>query len=182
MFPKNKTDFMVMIITFIIFIGAATGGVLLHIRNQSIQIELNQKKQQLAALKQELESVQNTVFRNQEISNRVKNPFALMVPFDRDQQEIFKGELERLVSDNHLKIIKSELASPALTMKDNPEYQISKWQLILTGDYRGLIGFLEALPCKTRLAIIAKLKITPEYLNGNQYLLTARLTLDVISK
>jgi hypothetical protein len=182
MFWKNKADFMVMTIIFIIFIGAATGGVLLHIQNQSIATELKQKRQQLASLKQEHESVQSDVFRNRETKTRVENQLTLLAPFDREQQEIFKGDLERLVSEHHVKIAKSELLSPSLAKKDNPEYRISQWQLVLIGDYRGLIGFLEALPCNTRLAMISQLKITSEYRNGNQYLLTAYLTLDIISK
>jgi hypothetical protein len=182
MFPKNKADFMVMTIIFIIFIGAATGGVLLHIRNQSIETELKQKKHQLAALKQELESVQNTASHGRETLNRLNNQFTPLVPFDRTQQEIFKEEMERIGNHNHLKIIKSELLSPPSVIKDNPEYQVSQWQLIFTGDYRGFTGFLEALPRNTKLAMIAKLNVTPEYLKENQYQLTARLTLDLISK
>lgn len=182
MLPKNKADFTVMTIIFIIFITAATGGVLLHIRNQSIQAELQQKKQQIATLKQELELVQNAASQNRETLTRVRNQATGLVPFDRGQQDIFRGELERLVSDNHLRIIKSELLSPPSAVKDNPEYQVSQWQLIFKGDYRGFTGFLEALPRNGRLAMIAKLKVTPEYLKENQYQLTARLTLDLISK
>lgn len=182
MLPKNKADFIVMTVIFLIFIGAATGGVLLHIRNQSVETELKQKKHQLAELKQELESIQNTTSQNRETLIRVENQSASLMPFDRGQQEIFREELERLGSDNHIKIIKSELLSPPSTIKDNPEFQVSQWQLIFTGDYRGFTGFLEALPRNKRLAMISKLKVTPEYLKENQYQLTARLTLDLISK
>lgn len=182
MHPKNKADFMVMAVIFIIIAGATTGGVLLHIRNQSIKTELKHKKQQLIMLKQELEAVQNTASVNRETMTRLENQITPLAPFDHGQQEIFKTELERTASDNHIKIVKSGLASPASPMKDNPEYQVSQWQLVLTGDYRGLTGFWESLPRKTHLAMIAKLKITTEYLKEYQYQLTARLTLDIISK
>lgn len=183
MHPKNKTDFVVMAVIFMIILGAATGGVLLRIRNQSIETELWQKKQQLAELKRELESVQTNTTGSRETVTPVENQVtSLLVAFDSEQQEIFKVELERLATENHLMTVKSELAAQPTSVKDNPDYQVSQWYLVLTGDYRGVNGFMETLPQNTRLAMIDKLKITTEYLNENQYQLTARLTLDVISK
>lgn len=181
MLPKNRADFIVMNVFLIIIIGATTGGVLLHIRNQSIEMELKQKEQQLTRLKQELESIGNTASRNPETITRGGNQSEPLVPFDHQQQEIFKEELERLAQDHHLKIIKFEPASTPFVVKDNPEYQVSQWQFVVNGEYRGLVEFLEVLPRNVRLVMIAKLKITPEYLTGNQYQLIAHLTLDVIS-
>jgi hypothetical protein len=181
MLPKNKADYIIMTVIFIIFIGAAIGGVLLHIRNQSIENELNQKRRQLNALKLKLESIQDAALRSRGTLTGEEDQFTSLMPFDHQQQEIFRGGLERLARDNHVKLIKSELSSPPFALKDDPEYQVSQWQLILNGDYRGFVGFLEALPRNVRLAMISKLKITPEYLQGNQYQLNARLTLDIIS-
>lgn len=182
MHPKNNIDFRIMAVIWLIILGAAAGGVLLHLRNQSIETELQHKKQELAVLKQELETVQTAVIAGRETATPVDNPLSPMVSFDRSQQELFKGDLERIASDNLMKIIKSQLADPSSVVHNNPDYRMSRWYLVLTGDYRGLTGFLEALPRNSRPAMISDLKISTEYPMVNQYQLTARLTLDVIFK
>jgi hypothetical protein len=182
MLPKNKADLIIMIVIFFIIIGATAGGTFLHIRNRSIELELVQKKQQLAGLKQELESLKNKASNNRTTLARVDSQSAPLVPFDRNQQEIFRGELERISNDNHVKIIKSELATASSIVKGNPGYRVSQWQLVLTGNYRGLTGFLGALPRNGRLVMISSVKVIPEYRKGNQYQLITRLSLDIISK
>jgi len=177
MLPKNKADYIIITLFLIIFTGAVTGGILLHIQNRSIEKELAQNKQQLTELKRELESIETPGFEGRE-------PFAPSshkIPFDPGQQDLFGKALDQMAKENHLKIVKSELTSVSFAVKDNPDYQVSQWTLILNGEYSGLMGFLEVLPRMERPALISALKISPEYLKKNQYQLTAYLTLDVIA-
>ena len=178
---KNRIEYLGLAFIFIIFIGATTGGIVLHESNRAIKTALVQKKQQLASLKRKIQSIQSSGLENGPTSTPLENKYVLDFKPDREHQAAFRGELELLAKENNLKIVKFELKSPAFAVKDNPKYQITQWQLTISGDYQGITGFMGALPQEKRLVMIAGLKTASDYLKNNKYRLRTLVTLDLIS-
>jgi hypothetical protein len=181
--PKNRTGYLGIVILFAIFITAITGGIILHLQNQTIAAERKQKKQQLLSLQDQIKSLQNlNSIKTSETGNQPIPDASLQ----HSNQVVFREEVKGLAEDNNLQIIKWDSDPNTFVMKNHPEYRIAQWKLEVRGDYTGLFRFLEALPHNRQLVRLSGLKMVSVYKGldnkgGYGYELKAQLILDLLS-
>jgi hypothetical protein len=180
----NRTDNLGVIILFIIFIAAIIGGMVLHLQNRTMAVERKQKKQQLLSLRDQLKSLRNpdSDYRISETGNQPMPDLSLK----HESQEAFIEELRRLAQAKNLQINKWDPNPNAFVMKNYPKYRITQWKVDVSGDYSGLIGFLETLPHNQQLVGLSGFEMVSIYKGLDHkseygYELKARLVLDLIS-
>lgn len=184
--PKNKSQFLGLIIVLAVFITAVGGGIILHQQNRNLAIRLEKAEARLASARQQLRSNRS----DDSQKRRIELEHLRLEEFipNRENQEEMIMELGQLAQKYNLKIRRCALNPKTLILKDLPQYQASQWLVELSGDYQGLTNFLAALPQGSRLILVSDMELassTRSDLNGQPldgaYQLDARLNLDLIS-